>query len=196
MAGNSIKGASERALTKWQQEERPVIVTYTYRPPATTPFDPETGECYPNITYGYVAEAVEVEVDIETGLLRVIRLVCSDDVGKAIHPQQIVGQIEGALVQALGYTVLENFISEEGRVVTDKLSTYLIPTVLDIPDQIESRVLELADPLGPFGARGMGEMPYLPLTPAIVAALHHATGVWFDRFPLTPEFISSTLDPF
>jgi CO/xanthine dehydrogenase Mo-binding subunit len=91
--------------------------------------------------------------------------------------------------------VLENFISEEGRVITDRLSTYLIPTVLDIPDRVESRILEFADPLGPFGVRGMGEMPYLPLTPAIVAALYDATGVWFNEFPLTPERISTTLNP-
>ena len=78
-------------------------------------------------------------------------------------------------------------IQRDGYLLTDKLSTYLIPTVLDIPENVESLILEYADPIGPYGARGMGEMPYLPLAPAITAAVHAATGVWFDEFPLTPE---------
>jgi CO/xanthine dehydrogenase Mo-binding subunit len=194
MAGNSIKGAAEMAMEKWIDEERPAIATYTYHPPRTTPFDPESGYCDPNFAYGYVAEAVEVEIDIETGEIRLIKVVCSDDVGKAINPQQVQGQIEGAVVQAAGYAVLENFIQEDGVVSTNTLSTYLIPTVLDIPDEVESRILEFADPRGPWGARGMGEMPYLPLTPGIVAGIYQATGVWFDQFPLTPERVSQKLE--
>ncbi len=187
MSGNSIKGAAEEALKKWHSGERPVKVEYIYHGPPTTHMDPVTGECYPNITYGYVAETVELEVDTETGEIRLLKVYCADDVGKAINPRQVVGQIEGAIVQAAGYVLLENFIEEDGKVVTDMLSKYLIPTVKDIPMEVESIVLELADPLGPFGARGMAEMPYLPLAPAIVEAVHDATGVWFDEFPLTPE---------
>lgn len=187
MGGNSIKGAAERALEKWRNEERPVKVEFTYQAPPTTHMDPVTGECYPNITYGYVAETVELEVDTETGEIRLLKVYCADDVGKAINPMQVVGQIEGAIVQAAGYVLMENFIEEKGKVVTDMLSKYLIPTVQDIPVEVESIVLELADPLGPFGARGMAEMPYLPLAPAIMDALHDATGVWFHEFPLTPE---------
>lgn len=187
MAGNSIKGACQEALEKWKHEERPAIATYQYRPPRTTPLDPETGKSDPNFAYGYVAEAVEVEVDTETGLVRLLNVICADDVGKAVNPQQVQGQIEGAVVQAAGYAVLENMIQRDGYLLTDKLSTYLIPTVLDIPENVESLILEYADPIGPYGARGMGEMPYLPLAPAITAAVHAATGVWFDEFPLTPE---------
>ncbi len=187
MSGNSIKGAAEKALEKWKSGERPVKVEYTYHGPPTTHMDPVTGECYPNITYGYVAETVELEVDTETGEIRLLKVYCADDVGKAVNPMQVVGQIEGAIVQAAGYVLMENFIEENGKVVTDMLSKYLIPTVQDIPVEVESIVLELADPLGPFGARGMAEMPYLPLAPAIVDALHDATGVWINAFPLTPE---------
>ncbi len=187
MAGNSIKGAAEKALEKWRAEERPVKVEFTYHAPPTTHMDPETGECYPNITYGYVAETVELEVDTETGDIRLLKVYCADDVGKAINPMQVVGQIEGCIVQAAGYVLMENFIQKDGYVVTDTLSKYLIPTVKDIPLEVESIVLELADPLGPYGARGMAEMPYLPLAPAIVHALYDATGVWFNDFPLTPE---------
>lgn len=189
MAGNAIKGACEMALEKWQREERPAVATYQYRPPRTTPLDPETGKSDPNFAYGYVAEAVEAEVDIETGLVRLINVICADDVGKAVNPQQVQGQIEGAVVQAAGYALMENMIQRDGLLLTDKLSTYLIPTVLDIPKNVESLILEYADPIGPYGARGMGEMPYLPLAPAVTAAVHAATGVWFDEFPLTPERI-------
>jgi CO/xanthine dehydrogenase Mo-binding subunit len=187
MAGNSIKGACELALAKWQAEERPAIATYQYRPPKTTPYDPQTGRAEPNFAYGYVAEAVTLEVDTETGHIRLLDVICADDVGKAVNPQQVQGQIEGAVVQAAGYAILENFITQGGHIRTDKLSTYLIPTVLDVPDRVQSIILEYPDPIGPWGARGMGEMPYLPLVPAVVAALHDATGVWFYEFPLTPE---------
>ena len=187
MAGNAIRGAAQAALEKWAQEERPAVATYVYRAPKTSMFDPETGHCEPNFAYGYVAEAAEVEVDTETGQVRVVRVVCADDVGKAVNVQQIEGQIEGAVVQAMGYTVLEHFITQQGRVVTDQLSKYLIPTVLDIPSQVQSVILEYADPRGPWGARGMAEMPYIPLAPAVIAAVHDALGLWFDEFPLLPE---------
>ncbi|TLN18098.1 aldehyde oxidase, partial [bacterium] len=189
MAGNSIRGAAELALEKWKSEERPAIATYQYRPPKTTPYDPETGKSEPNFSYGYVAEAVEVAVDIETGQVEITNVICADDVGKAVNPQQVTGQIEGAIVQASGYAVLENFVQHEGQTLTKTLSTYLIPTVLDIPGHVESIVLEYPDPIGPFGARGMGEMPYLPFAPAVIAAVHDATGHWFDQFPLTPEHV-------
>ena len=187
MAGNAIKGAAELALEKWRAEERPAIATYQYRPPSTTPYDPQTGKSEPNISYGYVAQAVIVEVDTETGHVRILDVVSVDDVGKALNPLQVQGQIEGAVVQAAGYTILENFVQSGGYVQTQHLSTYLIPTVLDVPERVQSLILEYPDPRGPWGARGMAEMPFLPLAPAIVAAVHDATGVWFHEFPLIPE---------
>jgi CO/xanthine dehydrogenase Mo-binding subunit len=195
MAGNAIKGACELALEKWQAEDRPAMATFQYRPPRTTPLDPETGKSEPNFAYGYVAQAVIVEVDTETGQVHVLKVWCADDVGQAVNPQQVEGQIEGAVVQATGYTLLENFIEKDGRVLTPTLSTYLIPTVLDIPNQVESIVLEYPDPIGPYGARGMGEMPYLPFAPALTAAVHSATGIWFDEFPLIPERVLQRLEP-
>jgi CO/xanthine dehydrogenase Mo-binding subunit len=187
MAGNSIRGAAEAALEKWRNEERPAIATYQYRPPRTTPYDPQTGKSEPNFAYGYVAEAVEVEVDLETGQVHLTNVICADDVGKAINPNLLQGQVEGAVVQAAGYAVLENLVQVEGQLLTRHLSTYLIPTILDIPDRVESLILEYADPIGPWGARGMGEMPFLPLAPAVTAAVKAATGVWYNEFPLTPE---------
>ena len=187
MAGNAIKGAAQAALARWEAEERPAIAEYTYLAPKTTPFDKETGYAMPNLSYAYAAQAVEVEVDVETGFIKLLRVVSANDVGQAINPGLVQGQIEGAVVQAEGYALTENLISRNGHILTDQLSTYLIPTVLDIPDSVDSVVLEIADPNGPFGARGLGELPLLPIAPAIAAAVHDATGVWFSEFPLTPE---------
>jgi len=187
MAGNSVYGASKAALEKWQDEERPAIATYQYLAPKTTNFDPETGESTPNFAYGYVAQAVELQVDMDTGQISVEKVCSTHDVGRAINPDQLRGQIEGGVVQALGYVLTENFIQENGFVKTDKLSTYLIPSVMDIPEVLQSVVMENPDPNGPFGALGMAEMPYISLAPALIAALHDATGVWFDDFPLTPQ---------
>lgn len=187
MSGNSIIGAVNVAMEKWRQEDRPAIGTFQYRPPETTPFDPYTGESRPNFAYGYVAQSVKLTVDMETGNIHILDVISADDVGRAINPKQIQGQIEGAVAQAAGYALLENFIQKDGTVYTQHLSTYLIPTAMDVPDQVHSLILEYPDPNGPWGARGMAEMPFLPLAPAIIAAVHDATGVWFSEFPLIPE---------
>jgi CO/xanthine dehydrogenase Mo-binding subunit len=189
MAGNSIKGACQLALDKWVAEDRPAVATYQYRPPRTTMFDPQTGKSEPNFAYGYVAQGVTLDVDTETGLINIVEVISVNDVGQAVNPLNVRGQIEGGVVQATGYAILENFIQKDGQVLTPLLSTYLIPTVQDVPDEVKSVVLEYADPLGPYGARGMAEMPFLPLAPAVIDAVHNATGVWFYEFPLTPERI-------
>ncbi|MGD2103680.1 MAG: molybdopterin-dependent oxidoreductase [Anaerolineae bacterium] len=193
MAGQAIRKAAAAALRQWQEEERPAIAEETYLAPETTPFDPETGQGLPNFAYGYVAQAVEATVDIETGEIEIRRVVCADDVGKAINPQQVEGQIEGGVAQAAGWATCENLVTEEGRVLTPHLSTYLIPTVADVPRVVESILVEEPDPRGPWGARGMGEMPFIPLAPALVAAVHDATGVWIDKLPLTPERVLRSL---
>ncbi len=187
MSGNAVRGAAEKALAAWRNEERPAIGEYVYLAPKTTPLDHDTGQGKPNFAYGYVAQVAFVALDTETGQVKVERFISADDVGQAINPQQVAGQIEGAAVQALGYAIQEEWKTREGRVLTDRLSTYLIPTVLDVPDQMDALIVEVPDPNGPFGARGMGEMPYLPAAAAVCAAVYDATGVRFDEFPLTPE---------
>ena len=164
-----------------------MVARYRYQPPETTMFDSQTGYSKPNFAYGYVSQAVAVEVDTETGHVHILDVISADDVGKAINPQQVQGQIEGAVIQAAGYTILENFVQKGGYVQTQYFSTYLIPTVLDVPQRVEGLILEYPDPNGPWGARGMAEMPFLPLAPAIIDAVHDATGVWYYEFPLTPE---------
>jgi CO/xanthine dehydrogenase Mo-binding subunit len=105
----------------------------------------------------------------------------------------VIGQIEGAVVQAQGYAITEDMRTTGGRVLTDQLSTYLLPTIADIPPKVESVIVETPDPHGPWGARGLGEIPFLPLAPAIAAAIHDATGVWIDEFPFTPERVLRAL---
>ena len=193
MSGNAIKGAAEVALKKWQAEERPAIGEFKYLAPRTTQFEEETGYSTPNFAYAFVAQAAEVEVDTETGHVRVLRFVSADDVGQAINPALVEGQVEGAVVQAQGYAVMEDWKTKDGHVLTDQLSTYLIPTIWDIPEKVETVLVEVPDPNGPWGARGLGELPFLTVAPAIGAAIHDATGVWMDEFPFTPERVLRAL---
>lgn len=187
MGGNAVKLACEAALEAWQAGERPAIAQRTYRPRPTTMFDPETGACDPHVTYGYGTQIAEVEVNTETGQVRLKRVWAVHDVGRAINPMQVEGQIEGAIAQALGWTLLEDFIMRDGRLETKSYADYLIPTVYDIPDEIQPLILEVADPQGPYGVRGVGEMPMLVLAPAILDAIHDATGLWFNKLPVKAE---------
>ena len=187
MAGNAIVGAAERALALWAEEERPARAEYTHLARPTTKYDRATGEADPNVTYGYCAQAAEVEVDLDTGHVTLLRLVSANDVGRAINPQQVEGQIEGAAAMAAGWALMEEYVQKDGHAVTQHLSTYLIPGVLDVAQQVASRVLEIPDPQGPLGARGMAEMPFIPTAPAIGAAIHDAIGVWIDELPFKPE---------
>lgn len=189
MGGNSIIGAAKLALEKWSEGNRPAIGSYVYRPPRTTPMDPVDGHCCPNFTYGYVAQAFLVDVDTRTGDVHLREVISVDDVGQAINPQLVEGQIEGAVVQAAGYTLLEDWKKKDAKIVTDRLSRYLIPTVRDIPGKTRSVIMELADPIGPYGARGVGEMPYLPFSAGVLEAVFQATGVRFNHFPLTDETV-------
>ena len=193
MLGNAIQGAAAEALKLWEQEERPAVATYRYVPRKTTPYDPETGAADPNITYGYCTQAAEVEVDVDTGRITVLNLWNITDVGLAVNPEMVRGQIIGCLAQSVGWTVMEELKYDRGQVLTNKFSTYLVPTVLDTAIHVEPGILENPDPQGPMGARGMGEMPFIPTAPAIVAALHDATGVWFHELPLTPERVAMKL---
>jgi CO/xanthine dehydrogenase Mo-binding subunit len=194
MAGRAVAEAAARALAEWRDTEQEVVAaTYQFRPPATTPLDDVTGAGIPNYCYGYAAQAVEVEVNLLTGQVQVLRIVSVHDVGKAINRQQVEGQIEGCLAQALGYALLEDFRVEDGRVVTRYFNNYLLPTALDMPTEIVPIILELADPNGPYGARGVAEMPLVPFAPAVAAAIHDATGVWVTRQPMTPERVLAAL---
>ncbi|HDH03194.1 MAG TPA: aldehyde oxidase [Actinobacteria bacterium] len=193
MSGNAIRGATEVATKAWNDGERPAVGHFRYVPPPTEALDPDTGVGSPVFAFGYVAEIVDVAVDVETGHVRVGTVWCAIDVGRAINPVLVRGQVEGAIVQAHGYTLSERLSVVEGRITNPTFSGYLVPGTKDVPDRIETVIVEIEDPLGPWGARGMAEMPLLPYAPAIVAALHDATGVWFEEFPLTPDRVLAGL---
>jgi CO/xanthine dehydrogenase Mo-binding subunit len=187
MSGNAVKGACDCALEAWERGDRPAKVTYRYVPPKTTPYDPETGECYPNFSYGYASQIAEVEIDMETGEIALTRVFAAHDTGKTINPTTVEGQVDGGVVMAQGWALIEDFIQQDGYIKTRKLSEYLIPTSMDAPKDIVSCLIEVTDPLGPYGARGVGEMTMMLLAPAILDAIHDATGIWFNKIPVRAE---------
>lgn len=194
MGGRAVRDAALAARDQWSAtEEYHALATVQYRPPATTSLDPVSGAGRPNYCYGYAAQAVEVEVNTLTGQVQVLRVISVHDVGRAINRQQVEGQIEGCLAQAIGYALLEHFQVRDGHVLTPYFSTYLLPTILDMPTEIVPVILELADPEGPYGARGVAEMALVPLAPAVAAAIHDATGVWLAQQPMTPERVLAAL---
>ncbi len=186
MTGNAILGAAEEAEKAWRDGQRPAEGFFRYVPPPTEALDPDGAPTTPNFAYGYVAEAVDLSVDISTGHIVVHDVVCAVDVGRAINPQLLEGQVEGAVAQAHGYALSENLHVADARILNPRFSGYLIPGIGDMPEQVRTVLVEHRDPRGPFGARGMAEMPMIPYAPAVVAALFDATGVWFNQFPLTP----------
>jgi CO/xanthine dehydrogenase Mo-binding subunit len=191
--GRAVKDACEEALRAFRSGAPPKA-TARFQPGGTTRLEPESGHGFPHYCYGYAAQAVEVEVDLRTGITRVLRVISVHDVGRAINPQLVEGQIEGCIAQAVGYALIENFVSSHGKIRTPHLSTYLLPTALDMPEEIQPVILENAEPRGPFGARGVAEMPLIPFAPAVAAAIHDATGAWVSDLPMTPERVLQAID--
>lgn len=193
MGGNAVLGAAEEAQKRWLDGDRPAVGEFRYVPPPTEHLADDGGPSRPNFAYTYAAEAVDVSVDPETGIIRVDRVVAVTDTGRTVNPRLVAGQTEGAVVQAHGYAVTEHLVVADGRILNPRLSQYLIPGIGDIPTVVETVLFEHPDPLGPYGIRGMGELPFMPYAPALVAALHDATGVWFDSLPLTPDRVVAAL---
>ncbi|HUZ65214.1 MAG TPA: molybdopterin cofactor-binding domain-containing protein [Acetobacteraceae bacterium] len=155
--------------------------------PPTTALDAD-GQGIPYAAFAFAAQIAEVEVDIALGTVRACRIAAAHDVGRAINPTQVEGQIHGGIAQGLGLALMEEFIP--GR--TANLHDYLIPTIGDIPP-IETILIEEPDPLGPFGAKGVGEPALVATAPAILNAIHHATGVRITRVPATPDRMLAAL---
>ena len=152
----------------------------TFDPP-TTKLD-ENGQGSPYATYGFGAHIAEVEVDLKLGTTRVLKLTAAHDVGKTVNPTQVEGQIQGGVAQGLGMALMEEYVQG----VTENLHDYLIPTVGDMPD-IEILLIEDPEPLGPYGAKGIGEHALIPTAPAILGGIRQATGVSIHRIPATPD---------
>ena len=159
----------------------------TYDPP-TVPLDAK-GQGSPYAVYGYGAQIAELEVDLKLGTVHLVKITAAHDVGRAINPLLVEGQIEGGIAQGIGMALMEEYVP--GR--TENLHDYLIPTIGDVPP-IESILIEVADPEGPSGAKGLGEHVLIPTAPAILNAIRHATGVAIRRVPATPTRILAAME--
>jgi CO/xanthine dehydrogenase Mo-binding subunit len=168
------------------------LAAHGWSVPPTTTFDLETGQGEAYICYSWSANVVEVEVDTDTGQTRVVKVWSGHDTGRVINPTTGEGQVEGGVLQGLGYALVEEHAIRDGRILNDQFSTYIIPTTLDTPD-IEAILVENEFPWGPYGAKGLGETPIIGVAPAVTAAIHHATGVRLTRIPATPERVWEAL---
>jgi CO/xanthine dehydrogenase Mo-binding subunit len=155
-------------------------------PPAS--LDPETGQGNPYFVYTYSTHMAEVVVDVETGEIEITDYVAAFDIGKAINPRAVEGQIEGGVAMGIGYALMEEVVLKEGYIQNMNLQNYLIPTSLDIPD-IKPIILEVENKYGPYGAKGIGEMPNIPATPAILNAIANACGGRVRSLPADPETV-------
>ena len=126
-------------------------------------------------------------MDGETGETEILKFWAAQDVGKAVNPAMVKGQAAGGVHMGVGYALTEEYIQQEGVPKTRHLSDYYVPTVVDMPHEFTSITVEVPDPTGPYGAKGIGEMTTLPTAPAILSAIHDAAGVWIDEFPATAE---------
>src|SRR5690606_6656234 len=142
--------------------------------------------------FSFAAQAAEVQVDTRTGEVQVLRVIAANDVGKAINPLGLQGQVEGGVMMGLGNALTENFIVENGRVVTDRLARYRIPSIVHTPEII-SIVVEDPTAEGPYGAKGVGEIVSIPTTPAITNAIYNAVGVRVTSLPVDQEQIALAL---
>ena len=162
-----------------------------HRHPRTTPLDPETGQVTgerAHVALACAAMRVVAEVDVELGLTRVVWIGTAQDVGRAVNPLAVAGQIEGGTAQGIGLALMEEIQTRDGRIVNASFTDYLIPTALDMPP-VESVLIEVPEPAAPYGVKGVGEPPTVVSTAAVVAALRDATGKPLTRVPVRPDEI-------
>jgi xanthine dehydrogenase D subunit len=164
-------------------------VQWRHRP--TYPVDPETGQGFAHVQYAFAAHRAVVDVDTELGLVKVVELACAQDVGKAINPDAVLGQIHGGSAQGLGLAIMEEIQVAGGRIRNPSFTDYLIPTILDMPP-MHVDVLEYPDPHAPYGLRGVGEPPTVSCGPAVAAAIRAATRLELGRIPIRPEHLTGS----
>lgn len=160
--------------------------------PDTTKLDPEKGQGTPYAAYAFATQAVEVEVDTETGKVEVLRIFAAHDVGTAINPINIIGQVQGGCAMGIGYGLTEEVQLKNGVVQNPRMSEYIIPTTLDMP-KIDVSIVECFEESGPFGAKGVGEPALIPTAAAIANAVYDAIGIRFTSLPISPEKIVAAL---
>jgi xanthine dehydrogenase molybdenum-binding subunit len=181
--GQSIPLGDIAALMK--SEGREAKARYEYRAPETHPLGTEGSM---HFAFSFAVQAAEVEVNLETGEVRVLKVIAANDVGRAINPLGLLGQVEGGVMMGLGNALTEEFIVEEGRVITDRLARYRMPSIVHTP-VIESIVVEHPTQDGPYGAKGVGELSSIPTTPAITNAIYNACGVRVKQLPVDQDWL-------
>jgi aldehyde oxidoreductase len=182
------EGESRVDLTELPRDARgDVLAAEGYFDPPTVPLDRD-GQGVPYATYAFAAQVAELEVDLELGTVKLRRIIAAHDVGRAINPTQVEGQIHGGIAQGIGMALMEEYVSGQ----TDNLHDYLIPTFGDVPP-IEVVLIEDPEPLGPYGAKGVGEPALIATAPAIFSAIRHATGVQVHHAPATPDRLRALL---
>jgi len=193
IVGRLVQDAASEIKERLTREQPPLRVEKSYIQPDSIHWDEATyrGDAYP--VYAWACTIADVDVDTATGEVRVTDLVTAVDCGKALHPVMAEGQIEGGSLQAVGWATIEEIKMKDGGYQNDRLATYLIPTALDAP-RIRTILVENPYSRGPLGAKGIGELPMDGPAPAIVAAIHDATGVWLDEVPATPEKVLTALN--
>ncbi|MFD5146898.1 xanthine dehydrogenase family protein molybdopterin-binding subunit [Streptomyces sp. NPDC058401] len=174
-------------------EDEVVEIEAEWRHRPTEAFDLRTGQGNGHVQYSFAAHRAVVEVDTELGLVKVVELATAQDVGKALNPLSVVGQIQGGTVQGLGVAIMEEIIvdPETAKVKNPSFTDYLLPTILDVPT-LPVDYLEMGDPHSPYGVRGIGEAPTLSSTPAVLAAIRAATGLELNRTPVRPEHLTGS----
>ncbi len=189
-AGKIVAGSGEviASLADTLGED-PVEETVQWRHRPTQKIDPETGQGNAHVQYAFSAHRAVVDVDVELGLVRVVALDTAQDVGRALNPQAVVGQIQGGSAQGLGLALMEEIVVTDGLIRNPSFTDYLIPTILDMPP-MRIEVLEYADPHAPYGVRGVGEPPTISSGPAVAAAIRQAVGRPLRRVPIRPEHIT------
>ncbi len=165
-------------------------VQWRHRP--TFPVDVQTGQGFAHVQYAFAAHRAVVDVDTELGLIKVVELACTQDVGQAMHPEAVLGQIHGGTAQGMGLAIMEEIQVSGGLIRNPSFTDYLIPTILDMPP-MRVEVLEYPDPHAPYGLRGVGEPPTISSGPAVAAAIRAATGLDLPRIPIKPEHITGLL---
>jgi len=196
--GVFLKGTTEQAMlleeavvaALFSSQGIPIMGRGSYNPP--TDYDPQVRKGSRTLAYAFGAQVAEVEVNLETGQVKVLSLGAAQDCGFAINPMAVEGQVEGGVTMGLGQALYEDCLMEEGKTLNPSFAEYKIPSARDVPE-IRTYLVEPIDPEGPYGAKGIGEMPQLPTCPAIANAIYDAIGVQIKSLPITPEKILAAL---
>jgi CO/xanthine dehydrogenase Mo-binding subunit len=195
LCNGSLRGARGQTLSLTEairlahEAGHSLIAREVYTPPRTVPLG-QQGDMH--FTFGYATQAAEVEVDITSGAVRVLRVVAAHDVGSTISPLGVEGQVEGGIVMGMGYALMEDFTMKGGQPEKTTLTKYRIPRISEMPEMLPI-IVELPTAEGPYGAKGAGEITSIPTAPAITNAIHRAVGVRVFSLPVTPDQILSGL---